>query len=215
MSCLVRLFEGAIKLSIKHTGCSEFCSKVGSTKYAAVSDGGCVIVPPTTVAKRPGWHFRAGVQGEGGIHMADGEEFRLPLASLPDGALAILLSFGEVPDLIAANQVRVRRQSYSSELHRLNVSEGAGESEHKTETRSPTPLCFVAPWSLRLIRRFPAGIEGVDRREGREGPAKMLFFAQSQPRTRTPAKLEKEASNLSIRFIHEGVPSVGDGRDQV
>jgi len=41
--------------------------------------------------------------------MADGEVFRLPLASLPDGALAILLSFGEVADLVIANQVAQRQ----------------------------------------------------------------------------------------------------------
>lgn len=36
----------------------------------------------------------------------EGEGRRLPLASLPDGALALVLSFGEVPDLVAANNVR-------------------------------------------------------------------------------------------------------------
>lgn len=33
------------------------------------------------------------------------QQCRLPLASLPDGALGLLLSFGSVADLIAANMV--------------------------------------------------------------------------------------------------------------
>eukprot|EP00903_Cladosiphon_okamuranus_P020122 g18478.t1 len=37
--------------------------------------------------------------------MAEAEACRFPLASLPDGALAHLLSFGEVPDLAVANNV--------------------------------------------------------------------------------------------------------------
>lgn len=39
--------------------------------------------------------------------MVEGEACRLPLASLPDGALALALSFGEVPDLVVANNVSV------------------------------------------------------------------------------------------------------------
>lgn len=38
--------------------------------------------------------------------MAEGGACRLPLASLPDGALAHVLSFGEVPELVVANNVR-------------------------------------------------------------------------------------------------------------
>eukprot|EP00752_Nemacystus_decipiens_P006038 g5451.t1 len=37
--------------------------------------------------------------------MAEGTACRLPLASLPDGALAHVLSFGEVPDLVVVNNV--------------------------------------------------------------------------------------------------------------
>lgn len=33
------------------------------------------------------------------------QQYRLPLASLPDGALGLLLSFGSVADLVAANMV--------------------------------------------------------------------------------------------------------------
>ena len=38
--------------------------------------------------------------------MAERGGIRLSLASLPDGALAHVLSFGEVPDLVVANNVR-------------------------------------------------------------------------------------------------------------
>ena len=37
--------------------------------------------------------------------LSQSQQCRLPLASLPDGALGLLLSFGSVADLIAANMV--------------------------------------------------------------------------------------------------------------
>lgn len=43
--------------------------------------------------------------------MAEGGGCRMPLALLPDGVLALVLSFGTVSSLVAANQV-YNKQDY-------------------------------------------------------------------------------------------------------
>lgn len=78
--------------------------------------------------------------------MEEGGACRLPLASLPDGALAHVLSFGEVPDLVVANNVR--ESSLPKPIHHLTC-----------RVVSRSPLCWLIQLGIGIssgpVKRSP------------------------------------------------------------